>query len=132
MDTVPGAVPLWTVVTVTYNSAEVLSACWKGFDQAYDWVVVDNNSTDDSAAVAEELGARVVRLPANVGFSAANNIGVSHSTNPYLLLRTRTSWWSPTASAGCVPTSTGTGVSRRRSCSRRAMCRSPTGAASRT
>jgi len=85
MDTVPGAVPLWTVVTVTYNSAEVLSACWKGFDQACDWVVVDNNSTDDSAAVAEELGARVVRLPANVGFSAANNIGVSHSTNPYLL-----------------------------------------------
>jgi N-acetylglucosaminyl-diphospho-decaprenol L-rhamnosyltransferase len=85
MDTARGAVPAWTVVTVTYNSAETLSACWKGFDKAYDWVVVDNNSTDDSAAVAEDLGARVVRLPANLGFSAANNIGVSHSTNPYLL-----------------------------------------------
>jgi N-acetylglucosaminyl-diphospho-decaprenol L-rhamnosyltransferase len=85
MDTAPDAASPWTVVTVTYNSAEILSTCWKGFDKAYDWVVVDNNSTDDSAAVAEELGARVLRLPANVGFSAANNIAVRQSTSPYLL-----------------------------------------------
>jgi N-acetylglucosaminyl-diphospho-decaprenol L-rhamnosyltransferase len=85
MDTAPGAAPLWTVITVTYNSAETLRACWKGFDKSYDWVVVDNDSSDDSASVAEELGARVIRLPANVGFSAANNVAVRESTSPYLL-----------------------------------------------
>ncbi|MEU4470347.1 glycosyltransferase family 2 protein [Micromonospora sp. NPDC023888] len=65
----------WSVVTVTYNSADTLRRCWAGA-KPYEWIVVDNNSADDSAAVAEELGARVIRLPENVGFAKANNVGV--------------------------------------------------------
>ncbi|WP_433130076.1 glycosyltransferase [Micromonospora sp. CA-240977] len=65
----------WSVVTVTYNSADTLRRCWGGA-KPYEWIVVDNNSADDSAAVAEELGARVIRLPENVGFAKANNVGV--------------------------------------------------------
>ncbi len=75
----------WTVVTVTYNSAKTLAACWSDPDRDYDWIVVDNNSTDDSVEVAEKLGARVIALPQNVGFSKANNIGVREATTPYLL-----------------------------------------------
>jgi GT2 family glycosyltransferase len=75
----------WSVVTVTYNSAEMLTRCWDRRDKPYDWIVVDNNSADDSASVAHDLGARVVRLSENVGFSAATNIGVATTTSPYLL-----------------------------------------------
>jgi N-acetylglucosaminyl-diphospho-decaprenol L-rhamnosyltransferase len=74
----------WSLVTVTYNSAEILRRCWSG-PKPYDWIVVDNNSTDDSVAVAQELGARVVRLPANVGFSTANNAGLRESAADYVL-----------------------------------------------
>jgi N-acetylglucosaminyl-diphospho-decaprenol L-rhamnosyltransferase len=74
----------WSVVTVTYNSAATLRQCWSGPKQ-YDWIVVDNDSADDSAAVARELGARVLQLPANVGFSKANNVGVRESAADYVL-----------------------------------------------
>ncbi|MEK8107831.1 glycosyltransferase [Micromonospora sp. M12] len=76
---------LWSVITVTYNSADTLRRCWGNAHKPYEWIVVDNNSADDSVAVAEELGARVVRLPENVGFSKANNVGVRHVTSEYVL-----------------------------------------------
>jgi N-acetylglucosaminyl-diphospho-decaprenol L-rhamnosyltransferase len=75
----------WSVVTVTYNSAETLRQCWSGPDKPFEWIVVDNNSTDSSAAVAAELGAHTVSLPRNVGFARANNLGVEQATRPYLL-----------------------------------------------
>ncbi|MEU6202945.1 glycosyltransferase family 2 protein [Micromonospora musae] len=75
----------WSVVTVTYNSAETLRRCWRDEARPYEWIVVDNASSDDSVAVAEELGARVVRLPENVGFSRANNVGVRQAAGEYVL-----------------------------------------------
>jgi GT2 family glycosyltransferase len=41
---------------------------------------LDNGSTDDSAVVAERLGAKVIRLGQNLGFAAAVNRGIE-STN---------------------------------------------------
>lgn len=74
----------WSVVTVTYNSADTLRRCWRG-EKPYEWIVVDNRSSDDSAAVAEELGARVIRLPENVGFSRANNVALHQAAGEYVL-----------------------------------------------
>ncbi|MEU7588597.1 glycosyltransferase [Micromonospora sp. NPDC049230] len=74
----------WSVVTVTYNSADTLRRCWGGA-KPYEWIVVDNDSADDSVAVAQELGARVIRLPENVGFSKANNVGVRQAAGAYVL-----------------------------------------------
>jgi N-acetylglucosaminyl-diphospho-decaprenol L-rhamnosyltransferase len=74
----------WTVVTVTYNSADTLRRCWRGA-KPYEWIVVDNASSDDSVAVAEELGARVIRLPENVGFSKANNVGARQAAGEYVV-----------------------------------------------
>ncbi|MEU7753382.1 glycosyltransferase [Micromonospora sp. NPDC049101] len=74
----------WSVVTVTYNSADTLRRCWGGA-KPYEWIVVDNDSADDSVAVAEELGARVIRLPENVGFAKANNVGVRQAAGAYVL-----------------------------------------------
>jgi N-acetylglucosaminyl-diphospho-decaprenol L-rhamnosyltransferase len=77
--------PRWSVVTVTYNSADTLRRCWGDPDKPFDWIVVDNASVDGSAETAEELGARVIRLPENVGFAKANNAGVRESTSDYVL-----------------------------------------------
>lgn len=72
--------PWCSLVTVTYNSSRTLQAFWAhtgGIPSGVEWIVVDNDSADDSAAVAERLGARVIRLSENRGFSAANNAGLA-------------------------------------------------------
>lgn len=64
------------LITVTYNSAQTLTEFWRDRPfGSYPWIVVDNASRDGSARVAQDLGARVLDLPFNRGFSAANNIG---------------------------------------------------------
>lgn len=40
-------------------------------------VVIDNGSRDESPAVAEQMGARVIRLDRNIGFGSALNLGVA-------------------------------------------------------
>lgn len=75
----------WTFITVSYNSAEELRRHWVAPLPSYvEWIVVDNASDDDSAATAESLGARVIRLDKNVGFGRANNVGFTHSDGTYV------------------------------------------------
>lgn len=63
------------VVIVTYQSASHLPACLAGLPATASTVVVDNASSDGSAELARELGARVVRNHRNLGFAAAANQG---------------------------------------------------------
>ena len=76
-----------SIITVTYNSANALVEHWKDFTPTknIEWIVVDNNSSDSSADVAERLGARVLKLPDNVGFSTANNIGFKSSVGEFVI-----------------------------------------------
>jgi len=77
--------PRVSLVTVTYNSAATLEQFWSEWPRDNcEWIVVDNNSSDDSAAIAESLAATVIRLDQNVGFSAANNIGARRATGDVL------------------------------------------------
>lgn len=75
-----------SLVTVSYNSARTLERFWDGKPFApYQWTVVDNNSSDDSRRVAGRLGAQVVELESNRGFSAANNVGASVTDSEVLI-----------------------------------------------
>ncbi|WP_346875561.1 glycosyltransferase family 2 protein [Rothia sp. (in: high G+C Gram-positive bacteria)] len=76
----------WTLVTVTYNSAEVLPRFWSRFDptSSLRWIVVDNNSSDNSVEVARSLGADVIESSTNLGFGGANNLGFAASTSEYV------------------------------------------------
>ncbi|GHH76500.1 glycosyltransferase family 2 protein [Promicromonospora soli] len=75
-----------SLITVSYNSARTLERFWAGQPFApYRWTVVDNNSSDDSKEVARRLGAQVVELDANLGFSAANNVGASATDSEVLI-----------------------------------------------
>ncbi|MFD6446566.1 glycosyltransferase family 2 protein [Promicromonospora sp. NPDC060204] len=81
--TSPDAVSL---ITVSYNSARALERFWAGHRFVpYEWTVVDNGSSDDSREVARRLGAQVVALDSNQGFSAANNVGASATDGEVLI-----------------------------------------------
>ncbi|GGO79136.1 glycosyltransferase [Nocardioides deserti] len=78
--------PTWSIVTVTFNSAETLSVYWQEpLPDWCEWIVVDNNSTDESARVARSLGAsRVIQTGSNLGFSRANNRGLGAAGGRYI------------------------------------------------
>ncbi len=66
-----------TAIVPVFNGGELLGDAIRSIraqTRAVDeLLVVDDGSTDGSAGVAEELGARVIRLPENRGPSAARN-----------------------------------------------------------
>ncbi|KAB2352720.1 glycosyltransferase family 2 protein [Actinomadura rudentiformis] len=59
-------------------------------------IVVDNASSDGTAQVAVDAGARLVRLGSNLG-AAARNIGVEQATTRYVAFADDDSWWAPGA-----------------------------------
>ncbi len=77
----PVSAPVVRVVIVSYNTADLLAACLCSLQTcrlSLQVVVVDNASADDSVQRARQVApaAEVVTLPRNVGFAAANNIGM--------------------------------------------------------
>ena len=77
-----------TAIIVSYDSASVLPICidalWEHFapDQL---LVVDNASTDTSAAVARQHGAEVIVNRVNGGYGAGCNLGARSARNDLLL-----------------------------------------------
>jgi N-acetylglucosaminyl-diphospho-decaprenol L-rhamnosyltransferase len=78
--------PQTTVLLVTFNSADVLAGALASLPPGMPAIVADNASTDNSAAIADAAGARVIRLPRNEGFGRANNAGLALARTPYVLL----------------------------------------------
>lgn len=76
-----------TAIVVAFDSAHALPACL-GALAAEDVpaIVVDNASADDSAAIAEGHGVRVVRNARNEGYGRANNIGVRAAETEFVLI----------------------------------------------
>lgn len=76
--------PLVSIIIPNYNHARYLGdAIHSVLNQAYrnfEIIVVDDGSTDDSRAVAEQFGDRVKYIyQANAGLSAARNTGIRHA-----------------------------------------------------
>ena len=82
----PAALARVCVVTVAYNSAAALRGMLGSVPEGLAVIVVDNASRDDSAAVAEASGARVIRNAANLGFGAGCNIGMAAAETEFVLL----------------------------------------------
>jgi N-acetylglucosaminyl-diphospho-decaprenol L-rhamnosyltransferase len=90
------------VVIVNYNTGPWLERCLRSLeaargDLATDVVVIDNDSHDGSADVAEQLGARLIRNATNRYLSPAWNQGAAVTDAPHLLfLNPDTEWWKGT------------------------------------
>jgi GT2 family glycosyltransferase len=82
------AIPTVAVVIPCFNQARYLhSAIESARHQAHppvEIIVVDDGSTDDTAKVAEEMGALVVRQQ-NLGVSAARNAGLARATGELIV-----------------------------------------------
>lgn len=58
-------------------------------------IVVDDASTDNSARVAEDAGARVVRMPVNRGSAAARNEGIRAASGDAIAWLDSDDYWDP-------------------------------------
>ncbi|GAA4191205.1 hypothetical protein GCM10022252_30710 [Streptosporangium oxazolinicum] len=81
--------PLVSVIVPNYNYAGSLELCLRALqEQTYqpiELIMVDDGSTDDSVAVAERLGVRVVHTEHNMGVAGARNLGVTHARGEILV-----------------------------------------------
>ena len=102
----PGAGPRVSVVVPTYKAAAFLAEAVASVRaQTYgaaEIIVVDDASPDDSAAVAESLGVRVVRQETNQGPSAARNRGVALATGDLVAFLDADDAWLPWHLELCV------------------------------
>ena len=82
-----------SVIIVNYNVRYFLELCLQSVQKALEEIdaeiiVVDNNSSDDSCKMILENFSEVILIknPKNVGFSKANNQGVSKAKGQYVLI----------------------------------------------
>jgi GT2 family glycosyltransferase len=80
---VAAVVPHWNRRDLLQTLLANLGEQTRPFDEI---IVVDNGSTDDSAAVAERAGATVVWLERNMGFAAAVNRGVESTKADWIAI----------------------------------------------
>ncbi len=101
---VRGALDRVTVVVVTFNSAHCLPELGRLLAACPHVVVVDNGSDDGCATLATKHlpQARVLPLPRNLGFGAANNRALAEVATPFALLLNPDCELSPEALADLV------------------------------
>jgi glycosyltransferase involved in cell wall biosynthesis len=78
-----------SVIIPAFNEAEAIGGVVRELIAAAPWreiLVVDDGSTDETAANAEAGGARVIRQPYNKGNGAAVKTGIRAASGQYLLI----------------------------------------------
>lgn len=87
-----------SVIIVSYNTANLTSECIASVSTSlkeshlkYEIIVVDNNSTDNTLKMIEDMQSKnmhlkLIKNETNKGFGAANNIGIKRATGDYVLL----------------------------------------------
>jgi glycosyltransferase involved in cell wall biosynthesis len=74
-----------SVVLITRNEEANIADCLASVSFAREIVVVDSDSTDRTAELAQAAGAKVVRTQDWPGFGAQKNRALSHATQPWVL-----------------------------------------------
>jgi GT2 family glycosyltransferase len=90
--------PRFTVIICTYNGARTLRDAFAGLAKVdypdFEVVLVDDGSTDDSAAIAAAHGARVISTE-NRGLSSARNTGMDAATGELIVYLDDDAWPDP-------------------------------------
>lgn len=79
---ISAVVPAWKASSTL---ADCLGSLEGQTSPLHEIIVVDDDSPDDTASVAEALGARVIRLPRNMGPARARNEGVAAASGDVIL-----------------------------------------------
>ncbi|MBW4706268.1 glycosyltransferase family 2 protein [Roseobacter sp. YSTF-M11] len=72
------------IVSVAFNSAQVIGDFLASVPKGIEVVVVDNNSEDASRDIAAAMGAKVIALPENRGFGTACNRGAEGNDKEFV------------------------------------------------
>ena len=87
------SMPRLSIIIVTYNSRGHVDACLESLTRTppaveHEIVLVVNASTDGTAAAVRDRwpGARVIDAGGNLGFAAANNLGIRQTSGELVLL----------------------------------------------
>jgi GT2 family glycosyltransferase len=101
----PDGRPLVSIVVLNCNGANWLPKCFESIQAQtilgqIETIMVDNNSTDDSVAVARRLlagfpAAGIVRNRENLGFCEGNNSGARVAKGRWLLFLNNDTWLEP-------------------------------------
>ncbi|HEX9987444.1 MAG TPA: glycosyltransferase [Chloroflexia bacterium] len=84
-----------SIVILGWNVADLLAGCLRSLpDASGEWwarcevIVVDNASSDGSVEMVQRdfAGVKVAALPANLGFSRGNNLGIREARGKYIFL----------------------------------------------
>jgi glycosyltransferase involved in cell wall biosynthesis len=89
-----GEASLITVIIPVYNRSSILpraiESVQKQHFQQWTLLIVDDGSTDDTIAVAQQYErdarVRVLQMPRNGGAAAARNFGIRSASSPYIAL----------------------------------------------
>jgi glycosyltransferase involved in cell wall biosynthesis len=100
-----------SVIIPAFNEEKLLATCIQRvrlacdscneIAQAYEIIVCNNNSSDQTAAIAQKLGCKVVFEPINQ-ISRARNTGANAATGEWFLFIDADSWPSPELIADAV------------------------------
>lgn len=74
-----------SLLVITYNEADNIARCLDSVPFAAEKVVVDSGSTDDTVAIAERCGAKVVTQPW-LGFGAQRNFASTQAGHDWILV----------------------------------------------
>ncbi|MDY6817366.1 MAG: glycosyltransferase family 2 protein [Halobacteriales archaeon] len=74
-----------TVVVPAYNEVERIGTTVRELAESYPVLVVDDGSTDDTAAVARDAGAEVIQQDTNRGYIAALKRGFREATGDIIV-----------------------------------------------
>lgn len=81
-------VPSVSVIVPVHNGGESLALCidsvWRSDSTGFEFIVIDDASTDGSAEYAESRGCKVVRLAMNSGPARARNVGAEQARGSIL------------------------------------------------
>jgi glycosyltransferase involved in cell wall biosynthesis len=78
-----------SVVIPAYEEAPAIATVIERLSLAARWgevLVIDDGSSDDTAAVAAAAGARVIKHPYNKGNGASVKTGIRHATGDYIVI----------------------------------------------
>lgn len=96
------------VIIVTFNGMQWMERCIASVRESSlpaDILVIDNGSTDGTPEWLHEHGVDVIRNSSNLGFGAANNIGLKRAVEEgysYAYLLNQDAWISPDCLASLV------------------------------